>query len=43
MVEWGSQDDAKKIKGIFKGLGDNGVGIVEKNGKMIDITSGSIF
>tara|TARA_B100000941_G_scaffold87774_1_gene60757 strand:- start:3621 stop:4343 length:723 start_codon:yes stop_codon:yes gene_type:complete len=35
--------NSKKIKGIFKGLGDNGVGIVEKNGKRIDIASGSIF
>ena len=35
--------NSKKIKGIFKGLGDNGVGIVEKNGKLIDIASGSIY
>ena len=34
--------NSKKIKGIFKGLGDNGVCIIEKNGKLIDITSGSI-
>ena len=33
--------NSKKIKGIFKGLGDNGVCIIEKNGKLIDITSGS--
>ena len=35
--------NSKKIKGIFKGLGDNGVGIVEKNGILIDIASGSIY
>ena len=35
--------NSKKIKGIFKGLGDNGVGIVEKNGILIDIVSGSIY
>ena len=34
--------NSKKIKGIFKGLGDNGVCIIEKNGKLIDIASGSI-
>jgi len=35
--------NSKKIKGIFKGLGDNGVGIVEKNGILINIASGSIY
>ena len=34
--------NSKKIKGIFKGLGDNGVCIIEKNGKLIDIASGYI-
>ena len=34
--------NSKKIKGIFKGLGDNGVCIIEKNGKLINIASGSI-
>ena len=35
--------NSKKIKGVFKGLGDNGVGIVEINGILIDIASGSIY
>ena len=34
--------NSKKIKGLFKGLGDNGTGIVEKNGKLIEIISGSV-
>lgn len=33
----------KKIKGIFRGLGVNGCGIIEQNGNLIKVTSGTIF